>query len=93
MPSSNGPQHRTTAIPLSLPDGSQGWACDITPDHMYVRPGSSLRVGQALVLELHLPGSPLVFDIEGVVVVRDAGHRGSPGALVRFTQKRVHSLR
>jgi hypothetical protein len=93
MRSTNGPQHRATSIPLSLPDGTQGWAHDITPDHMYVRPGSSLHVGQVLVMELRLPGSPLLFAVEGVVVAPDAGQRGTQGALVRFTHKRLHSLR
>lgn len=93
MRSGIGPQHRATSIPLSLPDGTQGWASGITPDGMYVRPASSLRTGQVLTMELHLPGSPLVFAVEGVVVTPDAGERNSQGALVRFTQKRLRSLR
>jgi hypothetical protein len=93
MRHSTGPQHRTTSIPLSLPDGTQGWASAITPEGMYVRPGSALHAGQVLVMELRLPGSPLVFAVEGVVAKRDAGERGSLGALVRFTNKRLRSLR
>ena len=93
MRHSTGPHHRTTSIPLSLPDGTQGWASGITSESMYVRPGSSLHAGQVLVMELQLPGSPLVFAVEGVVVKRDAGERGSQGALVRFTHKRLRNLR
>ena len=93
MASSTSPQHRTTSIPLSLPDGTQGWAYDITEEGMYVRPGASLHAGQVLTMELRLPGSPLVFAVEGVVVMPDAGLRGSPGAVVRFTRKRLRSSR
>jgi hypothetical protein len=93
MHHSTGPEHRTASIPLALPDGTQGWASGITSEGMYVRPGVSLRAGQVLVMELRLPGSPLLFAVEGVVVRPDTGERGSQGALVRFTHKQLRSLR
>lgn len=95
MRSSTSPHHQrtTTSIPLALPDGTQGWASGITPEGMYVRPAASLHAGQVLVMELRLPGSPLVFAVEGVVVQSEAPESGSRGALVRFTHKRMRSLR
>lgn len=93
MRHSLGSQDRTASIPLALPDGTQGWATSITPEGMYVRPGASLRTGQVLTMELRLPGSHLVFAVEGVVIQPDAGERGSQGALVRFTHKRLRSFR